>query len=91
MCDEYRVRPIPAYDIHSRLIHPTQYARKLKNAVVVMRFSLNHAFDMITADIVNLHVLVPPSHPFTAGRRPIALTDPFDWMYNPILQDRDRG
>jgi hypothetical protein len=42
MIDEFRVLPIPAYNVQSNLVHPTQYRRTLKDAVVVIRFTLKH-------------------------------------------------
>ena len=84
MIDEFRVVPIPAYNIQSNLVHPTQYRRTLKDAVVAIRFILKHwainseSCDTNTADIVNIRVLVPPKEPQTPRRRKIALTDPFD-------------
>jgi hypothetical protein len=32
MIDEFRVLPIPAYNMQSNLVHPTQYRRTLKDA-----------------------------------------------------------
>ena len=82
MCNDFRVLPIPAYDIDSKLIHPTQYARALKDAVVAIHFTLKHwginDCDTDIADIINIRILVPLPQPLTPRRRKIALTDPFD-------------
>ena len=66
MVEEFRVIPIPAYNMQSKLVHPTQYCRTLKDAVVIIRFTLKHwaiyskSCDANIADIVNMRVLVPP-------------------------------
>jgi len=65
MVDEFRVIPIPAYNMQSKLVHPTQYRRTLKDAVVAIRFTLKHwaisseLCDTTIADINNMRVLVP--------------------------------
>src|SRR5436853_6017401 len=86
MIDEFRVHPLPAYNMQSNLVNPTQYRRTLKDAIVAIRFTLKHwAFnssDTNIADIVNMRVLVPPSDPLTPRRRKFALTDPFDSKSN---------
>ena len=83
MVDEFRVVPIPAYNTQSDLVHPTQYRRTLRDAVVAIHFTLKHwaiysdSCDTTTADIFNLSVIVPPKEPQTSRRRKIALTNPF--------------
>lgn len=68
--------------MQSDIVHPTQYRRTLKDAVVSIHFTLKHwAFnssDTIIADIVNMRVLVPRNDPLTPRRRKLALKDPFD-------------
>ncbi|KAJ7726973.1 hypothetical protein B0H14DRAFT_2640996 [Mycena olivaceomarginata] len=64
----HRIIPLPVYDIHGNLIHPTQYRDTLKGAVVQVTVLLKHwnitvkdnvnRRDTYTADIKNLHVLV---------------------------------
>jgi hypothetical protein len=64
----HRIIPLPAYDIHGNLIHPTQYRDTLKGAVVQVTVLLKHwnitvkdnvnRRDTYTADIKNLRVLV---------------------------------
>ncbi|THG95597.1 hypothetical protein EW026_g6079 [Hermanssonia centrifuga] len=70
MKDKYFVVPIPAYDMHGDLIHPTFYRRRLEGALVAVCFTLTHwaignkdagtSSNVFTADIINLHVLVTP-------------------------------
>ena len=71
MVYEFRVIPIPAYYngawANFRLVHPTQYRRTLKDAVVTIRFTLKHwaidseSCDTTIADIYNMRILVPPT------------------------------
>jgi hypothetical protein len=84
----HHIIPLPAYDIHRNLIHPTQYRDTLKGAVVWVTVLLKHwnitvkdnvnRRDTYSADIKNLHVLV--AAPKFAGSpkatRKIAQTDP---------------
>ena len=64
MIESHRVIPIPAYDVTSKLIIPAQYPRTLKDAVVIVHFSLKHwaidSVDTYVADIVNMRVVIPP-------------------------------
>ncbi|KAG6824516.1 hypothetical protein H0H92_006634 [Tricholoma furcatifolium] len=70
MTDTHCVNPIPAYDMHRYIIHPTFYRTCLVGAIVELNFELTHwamksrnseaACDTYTADIVAVHVLVPP-------------------------------
>jgi hypothetical protein len=83
----HRIIPLPAYDIHGNLIHPTQYWDTLKGAVVWVTVLLKHwsittkdnvnGRDTYTTDIENLRVLV--AAPKFAGSpkatRKIAQTD----------------
>ena len=85
MVNEFRVIPIPAYNMESRLVHPTQYLDTLQGAVVTIRFTLKHwpihseRSDTNVADIVSMRVLIPRKEtPLTPRRRRIALRDPFD-------------
>ena len=86
MINNFHVLPIPAYNIQSDLVHPAQYCRTLKGAVVSIRFTLKHwAFnsaDTNITDIIHIRVLVPPKDPLTPQRRKFALTDPFDSKSN---------
>ena len=88
MIDDFRVLPIPAYNMQSNLVHPTQYRQTLKDAVVAIHFTLKHwainseCSDTNIADIVNMRVLVPPKGPQTPQRRKLALTDPYDYKSN---------
>jgi len=72
--------------MQSNLVHPAQYHRTLKDAIVSIRFTLKHwAFnsaDTNIADIINMCVLVPPKDPLTPRRRKFALTDPFNSKSN---------
>ena len=83
MVNEFRVIPIPAYNMQSRrLVHPTLYRHTLKNAVVVIRFTLKHwaieSTDTYVADINNMRVLrLPREPPPTPRRRRIAMIDPY--------------
>ncbi|KAJ7839586.1 hypothetical protein B0H14DRAFT_2587922 [Mycena olivaceomarginata] len=84
----HRIIPLPVYDIHGNLIHPTQYRDTLKGAVVRVTVLLKHwnitmkdnvnRRDTYTADIKNLRVLV--AAPKFAGSpkaiRTITQTDP---------------
>ncbi|KAI5988492.1 hypothetical protein F5J12DRAFT_898182 [Pisolithus orientalis] len=63
------VIPIPAYDLEGKLIDPCFYHCYLEGAVVELHFNLSHwsilrqgipGKDVYTADIVMMHVLVPP-------------------------------
>ena len=65
----HRVIPIPAYDITGKLIDPHYYHRHLEGAIVEAHFNLSHwaisqqgipGKDVYMADIVMLHVIVPP-------------------------------
>ena len=84
MIETHRVLPIPAYDANSRLIVPAQYPRALKDAVVIVHFSLKHwaidSVDTYVADIVNVRVVIPPnlSELNSPRKRKIAVTDPFN-------------
>ena len=86
MIDEFCVLPIPAYNMQSNLVQPTQYRRTLKDAVAAIRFTFKHwacnSSDTNVADIVNMRVLVPPKDVPTPRRRKFALTDPFDSKSN---------
>jgi hypothetical protein len=80
--------PLPAYDIHGNLIHPTQYRDTLKGAVVRVTVLLKHwnitvkdnvnRRDTYTADIKNLRVLVAALKFAGSPKatRTIAQTDP---------------
>ncbi|KAJ7331383.1 hypothetical protein DFH08DRAFT_1021489 [Mycena albidolilacea] len=84
----HRIIPLPAYDIHGNLIHPTQYRDTLKGAVVRVTVLLKHwsitakdnvnGRDTYTADIENLRVLVaaPKFGGSPKAARKIAQTDP---------------
>ncbi|KAJ7804664.1 hypothetical protein B0H14DRAFT_2612087 [Mycena olivaceomarginata] len=84
----HRIIPLPAYDIHGNLIHPTQYRDTLKGAVVRVTVLLKHwsitakdnvnGRDTYTADIEYLRVLVaaPKFGGSPKAARKIAQTDP---------------
>ena len=84
----HRVVPIPAYDMHGKLIWPVHYRSYLEDAVVVVCFNLRHwsikrsdkdSTDAYVADVVQMRVLVPPKlqGPVTPRKRRILPTDPF--------------
>ncbi|KIO14778.1 hypothetical protein M404DRAFT_17638 [Pisolithus tinctorius Marx 270] len=75
----HQVIPIPAYDLEGKLIDPRFYRRYLEGAVVELHFNLSHwsisrqgipGKDVYTADIVMMHVLVPP-HASVTPRTPL--------------------
>ena len=82
MIETHCVLPVPAYDTKARLMEPTQYSRYLKDAVVIIRFSLKHwaidSVDTYVADIINVQIVIPPnlSELDTPRNRKIALKDP---------------
>ena len=98
MVNEFRVIPVPAYNMQSRrLVHPTQYLDTLKGAVVIIRFTLKHwpisceFTDTNVADIVSMRVLIPPRKPPRTPSRRVALMDPFDREeldWSPIKKSR---
>ena len=100
MINKFRVIPIPAYNIQSKFVHPTEYCPTLRGAVVSIRFTLRHwainseSCDTNVADIVNMRVLVPPKEPeptpATPRRRRFASTDPFDYELNESPTNRPR-
>lgn len=82
MVDQFHVLPLPAYNLQFNLVHPTQYHPTLNDAVVSIHFTLKHwsfnCTDTNIADIINMHVLVPPKDPLTPHQIKLALTDPFN-------------
>jgi hypothetical protein len=40
MIGEFHVLPIPAYNMQSNLVKPTQYCHMLKDAIVAIHFTL---------------------------------------------------
>ena len=77
MRGKYYVVPIPAYDMHGELIHPSFYRRRLEGALVALRFTLTHwsigkgtnGADVYSADIVNIRVLAPPKPTLVTPRK----------------------
>jgi hypothetical protein len=66
MIDEFHVLPIPAYNMQSNLVKPTQYRHMLKDAVVAIHFTLKHGASNSSntniVDIVNMRVLMFSYH-----------------------------
>jgi hypothetical protein len=63
--DSHNVRRLPAYDIHGRLIQPSQYEEKLAGAIARVCFTLvhfsikqKHIFNAVVRDIT---VVRPPT------------------------------
>jgi hypothetical protein len=70
MFQTHSVNPVPAYNMHGHLIHPLSYRNRLAGAIVELHIELSHwsmkgrtgepSCDTYAADIVAIHVLVPP-------------------------------
>jgi hypothetical protein len=85
----HRVIPIPAFDIHGDIIHPTKYRAMLQGAIVAVFFALTHnhipprngtpACSAFSPDILHIRVLVPPHHlpqsPVRTPRRKFTMKD----------------
>ncbi|KAJ8596073.1 hypothetical protein M405DRAFT_806162 [Rhizopogon salebrosus TDB-379] len=74
MVETHRVVPIPAYDADGNFIHPQNYRKMLRGAIVQVDFHLTHwsiarkqdgtsAVDSYTADVVSIRVLEPVAGP----------------------------
>jgi hypothetical protein len=88
MENTHTVNPLMAYGLNKQLIHPKDYAVKLRDALVEMRFNLKHwaiggtkkkaPTDTFVADIVSIRVIEEPKpRPSPSKKRPRA-KDPFD-------------
>ena len=61
MIESHRAIPIPAYDVNSKLIIPAQYPRTLKDALVIVRFSLKHwAIDSVDTYVQQTRLIQVP-------------------------------
>ncbi|KAG6836742.1 hypothetical protein H0H93_003966 [Arthromyces matolae] len=71
-------RDVPAYDMHDRLLRPSELRRNLLGADVVLRFHLFMG-DEVVAHVVNITVLVPPktTWPVTPRRSGSVATNPY--------------
>ena len=68
--ETHQIVPVPAYGTDKQLILPAAYRSSLENALVAVCFNLSHwsiqgkkggaGNDVFTADILYLHVIVPP-------------------------------
>ena len=96
MKGRYHVVPIPAYDMHGELIHPSFYRRRLEGALVAVHFTLTHwaiksgtvGSDVYTSDIVNIRVLAPPK-PNLVTLRKCGKVPAFDPM-SPVPAEKRR-
>lgn len=96
MKGKFYVVPIPAYDMHGELIHPSFYRRRLEGALVAVRLTLTHwaikndksSADVYTADIVNIRVLTPPK-PTTVTPRKRGKVPTYDPM-SPVPAEKKR-
>ena len=77
LVDTHRVNYLEAYDMHGKLLWPSQYRKYLQGALVQIHFTLTHwsiggkpakdgrpgrvATDTYVADIFSMRVLVPPA------------------------------
>ncbi|KAJ8589092.1 hypothetical protein M405DRAFT_818618 [Rhizopogon salebrosus TDB-379] len=86
MVETHRVVPIPAYDVDGNLIHPQNYRKMLRGAIVQVDFHLTHwsiarkqdgtsAADSYTADVVSIRVLNEPTTSVTTKRKIAARID----------------
>lgn len=95
MKNTHRANPIPAFDTDGQLIRPCDYEAQLREALVVVRFTLSHwsigkpkdqpakpETDSYSADVVNISVLIPPP-PRAAGSPPRTKLKRFS-LTNPV-------
>jgi hypothetical protein len=86
MVETHRVVPIPAYDADGNLIHPQNYRKMLRGAIVQVYFHLTHwsiarkqdgtsAVDSYTADVVSIRVLNQLTTSVTTKRKIAARID----------------
>lgn len=97
--DTHVVIPIPAYDLAGQLIQPQDYETKLRGAIVLLKFHMNHwkiqNKHYFTADIQKIRVLAPPKGPVehdtpTVKRKRVARFDSFSVLDRaPQLDDDD--
>ncbi|KAJ8580386.1 hypothetical protein M405DRAFT_834417 [Rhizopogon salebrosus TDB-379] len=85
MVETHRVVPIPAYDADGNLIHPRNYRKMLRGAIVQVDFHLTHlpiarkqdgtsVADSYTADVVSIRVLKQPTTKENGKLRRVELT-----------------
>ena len=88
MENTHTVNPLMAYGVNKRLIHPKDYALKLRDALVEMRFNLRHwviggtkkkaPMDTFVADIVSIRVIEEPKPRPSPSKKRACTKDPFD-------------
>ena len=65
----HQVDPIPAYDVRSQIIRPSQYRAQLQEALVRLDFTINYWYVkkkvFLAADIEAIRVLELPSTTIT--------------------------
>ena len=92
MLTMHSINPVPVYDMHGHLVSPNFYRNRLVGAIVELHFELTHwavkgwndsaSCDTYTADVIAIHVLVPPK-PVNVTPRKQKIYDKMDPFASP--------